>query len=53
MSSKHAGCCFSIAIGHPYDSTIAALSRWIASLAEKRIVLVPLTEAVKARLAPS
>jgi uncharacterized protein len=39
-----------IAIGHPHDVTIAALTRWIASLPQKGIVLVPLTEVVKARL---
>jgi hypothetical protein len=39
-----------IAIGHPHDGTIAALTSWIASLPRKGIVLVPLTEVVKARL---
>lgn len=39
-----------IAIGHPHDVTIAALTSWIASLPQKGIVLVPLTEVVKSRL---
>lgn len=39
-----------IAIGHPHDVTIAALTSWIASLPQKGIVLVPLTEVVKTRL---
>ena len=39
-----------IAIGHPHDATIAALVSWIAGLPQKGIVLVPLTEVVKARL---
>jgi hypothetical protein len=39
-----------IAIGHPHDITIATLARWIASLPQKGIVLVPLTDVVKARL---
>jgi uncharacterized protein len=39
-----------VAIGHPHDVTIAALTSWIASLPQKGIVLVPLTEIVKTRL---
>jgi polysaccharide deacetylase 2 family uncharacterized protein YibQ len=39
-----------IAIGHPHDVTITALIGWIASLPQKGIVLVPLTEVVKTRL---
>lgn len=39
-----------VAIGHPHDATIAALITWIASLPQKNIVLVPLTEIVKAKL---
>jgi polysaccharide deacetylase 2 family uncharacterized protein YibQ len=39
-----------IAIGHPHDVTIAAVADWIATLAQKGIVLVPLTEIVKVRL---
>ena len=36
-----------IAIGHPYDETIAALSIWLPSLKEKGIVAVPLSALVK------
>jgi uncharacterized protein len=42
-----------IAIGHPHDVTIAALTSWIVSLSQKGIVLVPLTEVVKTRLGRS
>lgn len=38
-----------IAIGHPHDATLAALAGWIASLPRDGIVLVPLTDIVKAR----
>lgn len=39
-----------IAIGHPHDATINALINWIATLPQKNIVLVPLTDIVKARM---
>jgi polysaccharide deacetylase 2 family uncharacterized protein YibQ len=39
-----------IAIGHPHDATIDALITWIATLQQKNIVLVPLTDIVKARM---
>jgi polysaccharide deacetylase 2 family uncharacterized protein YibQ len=39
-----------VAIGHPHDATLNALITWIASLQQKGIALVPLTEVVKARL---
>ena len=39
-----------IAIGHPHDATIDALIGWIAKLPAKGIVLVPLTDIVKARM---
>jgi polysaccharide deacetylase 2 family uncharacterized protein YibQ len=39
-----------IAIGHPHDATIDALISWIAKLPSKNIVLVPLTDIVKARM---
>lgn len=39
-----------IAIGHPHDATITALASWIPSLPQTGVVLVPLTEVVKARL---
>lgn len=38
-----------IAIGHPRDATIAALTAWLPTLREKGLVLVPVTEVVKAR----
>jgi uncharacterized protein len=40
-----------IAIGHPHDGTLAALNAWIAELPRSGIVLVPLTDIVKARTA--
>lgn len=36
-----------IAIGHPHDVTIAALSQWLPTLQAKGFQLVPLTAAVK------
>ena len=39
-----------IAIGHPHDATIDALIGWIAKLPAKGLVLVPLTDVVKARM---
>ena len=39
-----------IAIGHPHDSTIDALIGWIANLPNRGVVLVPLTDIVKARM---
>ena len=38
-----------IAIGHPRDATIAALTAWLPTLHAKGFVLVPVTEVVKAR----
>ena len=38
-----------IAIGHPRDATIAALMAWLPTLAAKGLVLVPVTEVVRAR----
>jgi polysaccharide deacetylase 2 family uncharacterized protein YibQ len=38
-----------IAIGHPHDATIEALSEWIAALPQKGIVLVPVSAIVRAR----
>jgi uncharacterized protein len=40
-----------IAIGHPHDTTLAALNLWIGGLARENIVLVPLTDIVKTRMA--
>lgn len=37
-----------IAIGHPHDSTIEALSQWLPGLESKGIVLVPVTSILKA-----
>lgn len=39
-----------IAIGHPHDATIAALSRWLPGLAARGITLVPVTSVVRLRL---
>jgi hypothetical protein len=41
-----------IAIGHPRDATIAALTAWLPTLAGKGIVLVPVSAVVKARQPP-
>jgi len=38
-----------IAIGHPHEATLAALAAWLPSLAEKGLVLVPLTAVVRQR----
>lgn len=40
-----------IAIGHPHDATLNALGPWLASLPQKGLVLVPLSDIVKARMA--
>lgn len=40
---------YAIAIGHPHDATIEALSRWLPSLERKGLVLVPLSAIVRAR----
>ena len=39
-----------IAIGHPRDATIKALSEWLPKLKSKGFVLVPVTAIVKARM---
>lgn len=39
---------FAIAIGHPHDGTIEALSGWIGGLEAKGLVLVPVTAIIKA-----
>lgn len=41
-----------IAIGHPRDGTIQALSAWLPTLREKGLVLVPVSEVVRARRMP-
>jgi len=38
-----------IAIGHPHEATLAALRRWLPTLAHQGVVLVPLTAVVKVR----
>ena len=38
-----------VAIGHPHDTTLDALTAWIATLPQKGLVLVPLTDIVKLR----
>ena len=40
-----------IGIGHPHDSTIAALQKWLPGLAARGIALVPITEILKRRAA--
>jgi hypothetical protein len=40
-----------VAIGHPRDATIAALSAWLPTLRDKGLVLVPISEVVTARRA--
>ncbi|MBY0511114.1 MAG: divergent polysaccharide deacetylase family protein [Rhodospirillaceae bacterium] len=40
-----------IGIGHPHDSTVAALRQWLPHLASRGIVLVPVTEILKRRSA--
>ena len=42
-----------IGIGHPHDATLDALVGWIATLSGKDLVLVPLTDIVKARMKAS
>lgn len=38
-----------IAIGHPHDTTLAAIQRWLPTLPAKGIVLVPVSAIVKQR----
>jgi polysaccharide deacetylase 2 family uncharacterized protein YibQ len=38
---------YAIAIGHPHDGTIAALARWLPTLARRGFVLVPVSAIVK------
>jgi len=42
-----------IGIGHPHDATHAALTKWLPQLAQRGIVLVPVTEILKRRAAKS
>lgn len=41
-----------IAIGHPHDATLTALTQWLQTLDDKRIALVPVTEILRRRTAP-
>ena len=47
MARQHGS---AIAIGHPHDNTIAALTEWLPGLAGKGLTLVPVTAVVKSRL---
>lgn len=40
---------YAVAIGHPYDETLKALEFWMADLAQKKLVLVPLSQIVAFR----
>ncbi len=40
-----------IGIGHPHDSTLAALQKWLPGLSARGITLVPVTEILKRRTA--
>ncbi len=42
-----------IAIGHPHDATVAALTAWMATLRERGFVLVPVSAVVRMRTAVS
>jgi uncharacterized protein len=44
---------FAVAIGHPHNGTIEALSGWLATLAERGYVLVPISAIVRHNLAAS
>ena len=39
-----------IAIGHPRETTLRVLAKWLANLAEKKIRLAPLSAVAKTRL---
>jgi uncharacterized protein len=39
-----------IAIGHPHDTTLAALKAWLAALGEKGFALVPVSAVVRQRM---
>jgi uncharacterized protein len=41
---------FSIAIGHPYDTTISALKKWLPTLSPRGFILVPVSAIVRHRL---
>ncbi|MBT5456775.1 MAG: divergent polysaccharide deacetylase family protein, partial [Rhodospirillaceae bacterium] len=39
-----------IAIGHPYDTTISALKKWLPTLSPRGFILVPVSAIVRHRL---
>jgi polysaccharide deacetylase 2 family uncharacterized protein YibQ len=41
-----------IAIGHPHDATLQALSQWLPEVAERGVALAPVTEILKRRSQP-
>lgn len=43
---------YAIAIGHPYDNTIAALEQWLPSLKKKGFEIVTLNSLLKTKTAP-
>jgi uncharacterized protein len=45
LARKHG---YAIAIGHPHDATVEALSSWLPALETKGFILVPVTAIVKA-----
>lgn len=38
---------YAVAIGHPRDATVAALSKWLPTLEQKGIAVVPVTEVLR------
>lgn len=38
---------YAVAIGHPRDATVAALSKWLPTLEDKGIAIVPVTEVLR------
>jgi polysaccharide deacetylase 2 family uncharacterized protein YibQ len=41
---------YAIAIGHPYDSTLSLLEKWLPTLARRGFILVPVSAIVRHRL---
>lgn len=41
---------YAVAIGHPRDATVAALSAWLATLPDKGIALAPVTEVLRRKM---
>jgi polysaccharide deacetylase 2 family uncharacterized protein YibQ len=46
--ARHSG--FATAIGHPHDGTIEALGRWLPTLKEQGLALVPISQIVQRNL---